>query len=104
MAVNSFAVTHEVFWKKIVEGDPAEIARKTGVLFDKERKIFRIRIINESYIVDLENKTIITESEPQSRIKFELMVVVVTYLTLGDENFLSGEWVSGQMLPGGYFF
>lgn len=104
MATNSFADTHDIYWKRIGNTSPSETVKNTGVIFDPGKKIFKVRIIDEIYDVDPQNRIITCEKILPSKINFEIMVIAVTYLSLGEDKLISGEWVSEKTLPGGAVF
>jgi hypothetical protein len=108
--MESFSKTHDKFWKEIEKTDPARVVENTGVSYDGKKNIFRVRVIDETYVVNLTGREISSEEPGQPvdslRVEpaFEVKLIIVTYLTLGQGVALSGEWVSERVLPSGSFF
>lgn len=108
--MESFSKTHDKFWQEIEKIEPARIAENTGVSYDRKKNIFRVRVIDETYVVSLTERAINSEesSQPVDSLRvepaFEVKLIIVTYLTLGQGVTLSGEWVSERVLPSGSFF
>ena len=102
--MESFSKTHDKFWQEIEKIEPARIVENTGVSYDRKKNVFRVRVIDETYVVNLTERTINSEEPGQKEPTFEVNLIIVTYLTLGQGVTLSGEWVSEQVLPSGNFF
>jgi len=102
--LESFSKSHGLFWTKLEESNSERVVINTGAIYDSQNKLYKLTVINETYVIDPVKRIIVNEYTNQEESDFELKVVILVYLTLAESPELSGEFVTEQMLPLGTLF
>jgi hypothetical protein len=99
--------THEIYWESLATAAPGEVSRRTGGVYNEERKGYLLPVLNQKYLVLPGEKKILCMrgdfcEEESLRDYFYLMVLL--YLLNAREGDPTRTWISGKELKGGTTF
>ena len=101
MLYNRCAEVNEKFWRDLVQADPEDIFRRTGVR--REQNVFRFSFFNQEAVADLDQKRVFRTEAPEEEPGFRRCLVTLLYLLLIDTAGL-GQSVSPLELTGATTF
>jgi len=99
--------THEIYWDSLVKANPSEVCRRTGAIYNPERRGYLLPVTNQKYLILPEEKRIYCLrgdlcEEEDLRDYFFLMVLL--YLLNAQEEEPTHTWLSVKELKGGTTF
>jgi len=99
--------THEIYWDSLVKASPSEVCRRTGAIYNPDRKGYLLPVTNQKYLILPEEKRIYCLrgdlcEEEDLRDYFFLMVLL--YLLNAQEGEPTHTWISEKELKGGTTF
>lgn len=94
-------VTRSQAVEKLAALNPETVAEKAAVDFTKEKSLFSVTFINETYRVTHPEGSI---TGPEGAVPVYLSIFILHYLTTADGSPLGGQWISYRHLPGGEIY
>lgn len=93
---------YDALWMTIKNRSTDDIVQSTGISYNNILNKFVFEFMKQKIYVDMLNKTI--SSTDDTKIEYELGVVIVTYLTLAKNLVLSDDWITVNQIPAGNMF
>ena len=91
-------------WDDLVVVNPEEVVVKATVQFEFEKKIYKVPVLGQEYIVELENNRIQHPEGMDEHIRGALTVLVLHYLVSSKAKTLRNKLISYRELPNGMVF
>jgi len=101
MLYNRCAEVNEEFWRDLIQADPEDILRRTGVR--RQQNVFRFPFFNQEAVADLDQKRVFRTDAPEEEPGFRRCLVTLLYLLLIDTAGL-GQPISPLELTGATTF
>jgi hypothetical protein len=91
-------------WEDLVVLNPEEVVEKATVHFEPETKIYKVPVLGQEYIVELEARRIQHPEGLDEHIRGALTVLVLHYLVTSSAKTLRNKLISYRELPDGMVF
>jgi len=101
MLYSRCAEVNEEFWRDLLQADPEDIFRRTGV--HRQQNVFRFAFFNQEAVADLDQKRVFRTDAPEEEPGFRRCLVTLLYLLLIDTAGL-GQPISPLELTGATTF
>ncbi len=101
MLYSRCAEVNEEFWRDLLQADPEDIFRRTGV--HRQQNVFRFAFFNQEAVADLDQKRVFRTAAPEEEPGFRRCLVTLLYLLLIDTAGL-GQPISPLELTGATTF
>jgi hypothetical protein len=75
---NRCAEVNEEFWRDLVQADPEDIARRTGIR--RHQNVFHFQYLNQEVVADLDQKRVFRAVAPDEEPGFRLCLITVLFL------------------------
>lgn len=86
--------------KEFASRSPAQMAELSGASYDHEKKVFRLKYLNEIYTISYPEGEFL-EGEQFAHLTAEEKALVLQYLSQATGQPLTGKWISFSELPNG---
>ena len=97
---------HPSLWENLMQADPTEVCRRSGVQFDKATGSYLLDFLQERYRIEPSSRLIepVAGPTPAGAPSIDLQVILITYLLNAQERPLADKLVAGSSLKGGKCF
>ena len=99
-------MAHEGIWQQLLDLDPADVARRADCEYEAETRRYLVTILNSTYIVSLDDRTVAPVEEPGrlAKLDFLTQLCLLTYLINARDLPLANRLANPETLPTGQFF
>lgn len=101
MELNNYRIAYDKGWQDLKLKQPEDIARNMLVEYVPAQQQFIVPFLNENYIVDLAQQTVVRASDGKSP-EIDAAILILHYLSFFQSSAeVAGKWVSLKEIPNG---